>query len=206
MAAKVLGVLGGKDLPDDMVAPWLAWAEIVYAADSAADRCLRLGVPPVVVGDMDSMKSPRTGLDVRADMNQDSSDADKLLTLAMDEGHEEIVLAGLEGDRFDHVLASLSSILGAGIAAKIVLRRGLGYLGFRSLELNCEPDQRLSVIPICESRVTLEGVRWPLMAERLVPGGKASLSNRATGRVRFLCPDAGCLLVIEGPNGPEFSP
>ncbi len=197
MSSRVLGVLGGRDYDLEVLRFWLAWADHVYAADSGADRCLENGVRPIVVGDLDSMKGNREGLDVRTDLDQDRSDTDKLFDAARSDGATGITIIGFEGDRFDHELASLSSAAASGLATRIVLRRGLGFVGYRELNVDARPGQRLSVVPISSAVVTLTGVQWPLEKAALELGRRVSLSNRATGPLHFQVESGVALLVME---------
>ncbi len=178
---KVLGVLAGRDLAPGALEAWLAWADRVVAADGGADLCRAAGrEPDSIVGDLDSI-SDASGL--VADRDQDSSDADKLLAYLS--GEEAVTLIGVEGDRLDHVLATLYSCARSEIQdLQIVLRTGMCFVrrGFRSEWWAC--TGRVSLIPLGRCRVTLEGVRWPLRNRVLEPLGLVSLSNEVVGEMR----------------------
>ena len=171
----VVAMLGGRDLPDEVVAVWAASATALYAADSGADRLLALGFKPTVVGDMDSFKSSREGLRVVESTDQESSDLDKLLALVKADGHSRLVVLGLEGDRLDHVLAGLHSLARDKVQVLIVLRRGLGFITREPYAFSWSEDAgaRCSTIKLGMSRLTMTGVRWPL---KEAVGGE-SLSN-----------------------------
>ena len=174
---KVLGVLAGRDLAPGALEAWLAWADRVVAADGGADLCRAAGrEPDVIVGDLDSI-SDATGL--TRDEDQDTSDVDKLLALlSRAETEEEITLIGVEGDRLDHVLATLYSCARSPVRVhRIVLRSGMAHVAKEGSSEWWAASGRVSLIPLGRCRVTMEGVRWPLRNRVLEPTGLVSLSN-----------------------------
>lgn len=191
-------------MPLDLLAEWAASAEYIIAADGGADRLLASGREPhLTVGDLDSLRSVRP-MRVLQVIDQDRSDCDKLLDQARTEGYEEITLAGVEGDRFDHMLGTLSSCLASGLRVRLILAGGFGYpiSDASSLELSAKADDLVSLIPlsVCEG-VRLHGVRWPLEDRRLEMGGLVSLSNRATGGALSVQVQRGkAFLTIAGPD------
>lgn len=173
---KVLGVLAGRDLAPGALEAWLAWADLVVAADGGADLCRETGrEPDVIVGDLDSISDP-TGL--TPDPDQDSSDADKLLAYLTENGISAVTLIGVEGDRLDHVLSTLFSCTRQpGITCDLVLRRGSAKICNQGGTLTEAAQGRISVIPLERSIVTLTGTRWPLENAIIEPRGLVSLSN-----------------------------
>lgn len=199
MTANVLGVLSGRDFPDQSLEAWAKSADHVIAADSAGDRLLRIGiVPDIVIGDMDSSKTDWSTVDTQVirDPSQELSDCDKLLALA---GARRITLAGVEGDRLDHVLSTLSSVLRCPSQVRILLRRGIAF----TLKAHCrallptEADQRFSLIPLSESRVTLTNAEWTLEDEKLALESRVSISNRAKGPTEITVSSGAVLTIIE---------
>lgn len=177
----VLGVLAGRDLAPGALEAWLAWADRVIAADGGADLCRAAGrEPDAIVGDLDSI-SDASGL--RPDPDQDSSDADKLLARFAHEGHRSVTLIGVEGDRLDHVLATLLSVarVEGHPVCRLVLRSGTARIVAAGGDLEQGASGRVSLIPLSPSRVTLTGVRWPLRSAALEPRGRVSLSNEMVG-------------------------
>ena len=177
---RVLGVLAGRDLAPGALEAWLAWADRVVAADGGADLCRAAGrEPDAIVGDLDSI-GDATGL-VR-DEDQDTSDADKLLAFLDREGVREATLIGVEGDRLDHVLATLCSCARArAFSWPLVLRSGSVRLLGPGCVLEEEGRGRVSLVPLVRSRVTATGLRWPLDHAVLDPLGLVSISNEIAG-------------------------
>lgn len=202
MPDKVLGVLSGRDMSDASLLAWVRDADVVYAADSAADRLIHLGERPIVVGDLDSFESHdrAEGLRVVRDPDQNSTDCDKLLRLAAMEGHEAITMASIEGDLLDHVLATLSSLVASPLEIRIALRRGVGWIvrAGREVAVEAVPGQRVSLVPLEGVRgARLTGVVWPLDAADLAPGAALSISNEALGRVCARTESGAALLFVE---------
>ena len=182
----MLGVLGGMDIDDDRLIAWANSAEHLYAADSGADRLIRLGFSPTVVGDFDSFQSLPNASHLRLvqSLDQESTDCDKLLSLVALDGFDSITMTCTEGDLPDHVVATYSSCIASPLQVRFAFRRGIGWLlkSGGSLSVKTQQGQRVSLVPFaaCEG-VTIEGVAWPLIDEPLQPGGKVSVSNEATG-------------------------
>lgn len=201
---RILGVLNGRDLPAAAVQAWADSAELVYAADGAADLLACPGL--TIVGDLDSVKTPPASARIVSMPDQNSSDADKLLALASAEGAESMTLAGVEGDRLDHVLGTLGSCLRSSLTVRLVLRRGIGWLlrGGEEIVLPAAPHQRFSLMALPEARgVSASGCAWPLAGASLMLSGLQSLSNRAEGPVK-VCLESGALLaVLLEPQPPE---
>lgn len=210
MFGKVLGVLDGRDMPAELLARWAGSADVVYAADGAADRLIQAGVSAdVIVGDMDAVRPETLRAARRAvsHSDQDTTDCDKLLNLAKADGVSTITLASVEGDLPDHELATLHSAGRSGLDVRIAYRRGLGWI-LRSgsvLKPACSNGARVSLLPLASGTVaTLEGVEWPLRDAALDPCGRGSISNRALGGSLQVEIKEGCALLFIGYRDEEM--
>jgi len=183
VAVSVWGVLGGRDFDLETIRGFLQTADFVVAADSGADTCLAAGrMPDIVVGDLDSISPHALSLvsDVRQDSDENRTDTDKLLALANSLGHREISLVGIEGDLPDHGLAILHSAGRAAVRARLVFRRGVGWVlrGPTEVDWSATIGTRVSLLPLADSEdVSLGGVRWPLRDETVAASGRTSISN-----------------------------
>lgn len=184
---KVLGVLAGEDMPLAALREWADSADLVIAADSAADRLLACGARvDILVGDLDSVTHQgmaSAGETVRVE-EQDSTDCDKLLRLAVKRGYEKITLASIEGSQPDHVLATLHSALRASLHVTLAYRRGIGRLlkGGEDLRMDVMPGERISLLPLSNCRnVSLTGVRWEVKGQDFDASAASSISNEAVG-------------------------
>jgi len=182
---KVLGVLAGGDMPTDQLAAWARSADLVLAADGGADRLLEAGIKPrTTIGDLDSLSSVAAVPLVIRDPDQETSDCDKLLSLAERLGHESITLCCVEGDRLEHVIGTLRSAARSVIRVRLALRRGVAWVlvGSDEVVVELEEGERVSLMPLeaC-AKADILGVRWPLVGVELSIDGRTSLSNEAVG-------------------------
>jgi thiamine pyrophosphokinase len=202
---RVLGVLAGADFAPDRLAAWALSADLVLAADGGADRLLALGITPfATIGDFDSVVAKEGLGRVVRDVSQDTSDCDKLLHFAAENGVSDITLVGAEGDRLDHVLGTLYSTVRSPLRIRLALRRGLGWIlvGPVAQAVPTAPDESVSLLPLSEcSAVNLTGVKWPFQGQILAATGLVSLSNRATGsRIDIAIGSGAALLTVLSPR------
>ncbi len=177
---RILGVLDGNDVEDFDLRKWVESAEFVIAADGAANRLSLIGsTPDLIVGDLDSVWPDVPGQRFHV-VDQDHTDCEKLLEQVARQGADSLTLIGVEGDRLDHVLATLSACAASNLNVRLVLRRQIGHLVRGALTIGCRPDSLVSLMPITPcSGVTFSGVAWPLAGADLEPGKLVSVSNRA---------------------------
>lgn len=205
---KILGVLAGTDTPITTIAAWAETADWVVAADGAANQLLTAGVSiNAIVGDMDSIDLllERSNLDFHEDPDQETTDCDKLLLYVRDRFPQSIfALAGIEGDRFDHVLSSVYSVGRIIPATRLILRDGFGWVVVPEVpvEIATQPGQTVSLIPLLPcSGVQMEGVKWSPLPN-LAPLGATSTSNEALGnRVKASLGSGAALLIHQVRSG-----
>ena len=175
-------MLAGEDLPLDRLRVWAESADVVLAADGGADRLLAAGITPYrTIGDLDSLRAEGL-IGVQRDSDTETSDCDKLLRMASEMGFQAITLAGVEGDRLDHVLGTLASAIKSPLKVRLAMRRGLGWVLKGECEIETEKGQLVSLMPLTECKpASILGVEWPLVDVTLTPFGQISLSNRAAG-------------------------
>jgi thiamine pyrophosphokinase len=169
-------------------------------------------MPNHVIGDMDSTQVDwnQVGIAVHLEQSQEATDCDKALALAQTKA-SEVTLIGVEGNRLDHVLSTLSSVAGSTLGVRLVLRRGLGHVIRAKQEgtFAVVTGQRFSVIPLqpCEG-VHIAGGEWNLSDATLGMGHRVSISNRAIGDSLTISTRVGCLLAIletESPPKPFWT-
>lgn len=185
---------------------WAASAELILAADRAADLLIASGhTPHHVVGDMDSVREETLSgpFEIHRTPDQDRSDADKLLSLGEDLGLESITLAGIEGDLLDHVLGSLSSVIRSNLDIRLALRRGIAQVvrPRRRYTLGTQSGRRISLLPLTPILgAHLEGVEWPITLQAMSLDSFISVSNKATGESVAVEVKSGLgLLIVEYP-------
>jgi len=203
---RVLAVLAGEDFPLDRLDLWLRTADVVIAADGAANALNQLGrVAAITVGDLDSISDESRSRQkelVQID-DQNSTDCDKLLDLALQRGYSSLSLIGVEGDLLDHTLGTLRSVGLSCLNIRIILRRGVAYVLRGPIEkhLLLPESTRLSLMPLTPCvGVNLIGTQWPLSNAELSPLGANSLSNRALGPVSIQIQKGAAVVFLSHPE------
>lgn len=207
MGQRVLGMLAGRGMSADLLSDWANSADMLLAADAGADRLFEIGkVPQWIVGDFDSVSREAldSGAILRKLEDQNTTDCEKLLALAEELGCNHLTLAGVEGDRLDHLIASVFAAARSSLDVRLALGRGLGFL-IHPGEIRAFPASvgyRVSMLPIGGvARAVLRGVRWPLEGRELHPLGKSSISNVAELKQIDAGIEGGlALLIIEYPR------
>ena len=206
-------VLDGPLGEDPAIAALIAAADLVVAADGGADRLADLGqVPDLVVGDLDSLDSPRAqqlaaaGIPIqRHPRDKDLIDGELALLAALQGNPDRTVLLGLLGGRRpDMVLANqmllFHPLLAPGAATAMVAGWTIFPVAREPLELAAASGKILSLVPIDAKAegVDIDGVRWPLSGATLQRGQGQTLSNRVSAeRVRVRCRSGRALLFLE---------
>jgi thiamine pyrophosphokinase len=201
-------VLKGGDLDLSRCTGWLSGSDLLIAADGAGRLLIHLGFSPVIVGDLDSFRQESMdAAEVIHRPDQDASDAEKALALALDRGARKAVILGLEGNRLDHVLASLGALARSPLEACLVLRRGRAQFvrPGESRQWPWADGRRFSAIPIGAARgVEIKGAEWPVAEADMDWSGFLSLSNRARGSLCASVASGSLLVIIEAdPDDPE---
>ena len=181
-----LGVtlIGGGAVPARDYRAALALAPYVVAADSGADRVLRLGgdAPQTVIGDMDSI-SPAARAAYAGRLhhipNQDSTDFDKALGAI----EAPFVLGlGFVGARMDHGLAVLSGLLRRPDLPCILLGgRDVIFLAPLDMTLHLPRGARVSLFPMGAVTGRSTGLKWAIDGIAFAPDGMIGTSNCALG-------------------------
>lgn len=189
---------GGPFTARDLVLA-LKRAPVAVAADSGADRLLRLGVAPqAVIGDMDSISAAARAA-IPSDRQhlvaeQVTTDFDKALRLI----EAPLVLAlGFAGARMDHGLAALATLVARAERPCILIGpKDLAFAAPPRLVLDLSPGEPLSLFPMAQVTGRSEGLEWPISGIAFAPDGMIGTSNRVTARRVVLEFDRRGMLVI----------
>lgn len=188
--SKAAIVLHGEySKPDDLWA-WTEGADVVIAADGAADTLMSLGIDPdIVIGDLDSLR-----VDSREELreklvqveDQDSTDFQKALAYACEQcSAVSVAVLAYEGKRVDHMLSAIFA--SAGYAGRVRLRLISGdsqghVLGEGAHRLTTRAALRVSLLPLGEVRIEQgDGLEYAVTGLSLAIGGRDGVSNRAVG-------------------------
>lgn len=203
MENRVLGILAGNDTPKAMLKFWGSKADILIAADRGGDHLIDAGIfPHVILGDLDSSTlDPSTvSFDMHKFDDQNYSDCDKLLAYIEGQGHSAATIIGFEGDRIDHVLASIGSFLRSPLSIRIAIRHGLAHVKKERGPSTyvAYPGQTVSLLPILPSSgVSTKGLQWELLNANLEFGSHLSLSNIAESDEISVSLEKGALLIVQ---------
>lgn len=183
--------------------------DLVIAADGGANWCAAWGwQPDLVIGDMDSVDEATAGRlrregvpFVEHPVEKDETDLELALSVAVERGADEIVVAGALGGRIDHTLGNLA-LLALPLLASLPVRMVDGgqsiYLVRDRLVVTGAAGDTLSLVPFGgDARgVSVTGVHWPLAGADLPLGPSLGISNRLTGSQAEVTVRTGALLVI----------
>ena len=178
----------------------LARAPLAVAADSGADRLLRLGVvPEAVIGDMDSISAAaKAQIPLQRQhlvAEQATTDFDKALRSIA----APLVLAlGFAGARLDHGLAAFSTLIARAEHACILIGpEDLAFAAPPRLDLAVAPGEPVSLFPMAPVTGRSAGLEWPIEGISFAPDGMIGTSNRAVaGRVLLEFDRRGMLVIL----------
>ncbi len=169
------------------------------AANTLADTPLR---PGVVLGDFDSLepgvRDQMPGTRFVETPDQEKSDLEKAILYAIERDAETITLAGCLGSRLDHSLTALSLLIAyrGRSAMRLVTDTSEAIVGSHWTQVNGAAGDTLSLIVFAPADgVSVDGVRWPLRDERLVPGSRG-VSNEMTGTLACISVRQGTVIVV----------
>lgn len=192
-------LVGGGPVGAALLRQAEAHAPRLVAADSGADRLLRLGrLPEAVIGDLDSISDAaraRLGDRIFHLPEQETTDFDKALRSIS----APFVLAlGFAGARIDHGLAVLNALVRhADRRCLLVGPQDVVFHAPPELVLSLRAGDRLSLFPMAEVGGESEGLEWPTGGLRFAPDAMIGTSNRVTaGRVTLRFDGAGMLVIL----------
>lgn len=197
----------GEPPPPRLLAAHLALADLFLCTDAAGRPYAALPrLPDAIVGDLDTLGAGVSevppGVTVARDARQDTTDAEKALAFALDDGCREAVLLGAGGGLLDHALHN--ALLPERWAGR--LRLLLADAGTAAVRVGAgEPcawdlprGATFSLLPLPGGArgVACDGVRYPLRDAAVDGRGPATVSNEVAGGPVRLSVGEGSLLLI----------
>ena len=181
--------------------------ETLICADGGANSAARIGLTPdFVIGDLDSIDEDVLALfqnlsntEVIQITRQNDTDVEKALKHAIKMKFKEALLLGATGDRLDHTFCNLGISLKFDdkIKVKILHQKSLLAVYEDEVTLKTTPDEIVSLYAIGEdTRITTQGLKYPLKDAPLPFGKKESTSNVAVGEEVHLKIENGKIFVI----------
>ena len=192
---------------------WLAQLpradDLLIGADGGARHITKIGRRPhVVVGDMDSLQAAEVeqfaAQGVRLERHKpekDQTDLELAIERALAEGADQIVLVGVQGDRWDQSLANLLILAQRDWPAQLCVMDGVQSAqivrGGHKITVEGAPGDVISAIPLSPlvTGITYEGLRYPLQNAKLPLGSTRGISNELAGVLATISIHSGLLLV-----------
>jgi len=212
MAIQPLLIFIGGDPPPGSVLAQLPDNPYVIVADSGWEHAVALGfIPDVLVGDMDSIRpqhledARRGGVEIiEYPSDKDFTDTELALSTGHDRGFIDITVISGGGDRFDHLLAMMHSLLPyARPPTEIVCHLAHARIDFvaggYSIGLAVDIGETISLIPLGgdATGVTTTGLTWNLSANTLSATSSRGVSNITKSTVVEISVTTGLLAIIQ---------
>jgi thiamine pyrophosphokinase len=200
---------GGKLRPGISVEEALESPGMVIAADSGAETALEFQtLPSVVIGDFDSLdKAAAKALKNKGvrfivhDTDKDHTDTELAVAYAIKQGADRItVLGGIEGDRIDHVLANVFSVIDSKVPVRFVNGPTTAWIikGPADTGITGRTGDLVSLIPLTPraAGLQLSGLRYSPPAGILNMNRALGVSNVMTRTKARVSLAEGTLLIV----------
>jgi thiamine pyrophosphokinase len=181
----------------------------LICADGGANSAKKLGIiPDYIIGDFDSVsKSTLNFFKSKTKLiklsRQNDTDVEKCLKFVINEKFEDVVLLGVTGNRLDHTFCNL------GIVIKFRKKINLRLIAEDSLLIPFSGRVKLKTIRgeiislyglDRKTKITSNGLKYPLKNISLPFGEKESTSNVAVGNEINLTIKGGIIFIIRDFN------
>jgi thiamine pyrophosphokinase len=221
MASRQAIIFIGGDRPHENS---LAFAEpdaLVIAADSGWEHALASGrVPQVLIGDMDSISQEHLQ-DARSrdvdiiehPADKDHTDTELALQFAESLSCENIHVVTGGGDRFDHVLSMIHSLVSFSENATVTAHIGQSFVRIvtprEKVSLPTHRNDTVSLIPLGGHArgVTTSGLKWNLTRSTLRAFASRGVSNVAQSPNVTISVRTGVIaaIITPNPNTPDIA-
>lgn len=197
---KALILCNGEPPSVALLVRHLCGSDLLICTDGASRWARKRGVRPhVVIGDMDSgaLTAECEVIDCGPHDQQENTDAEKALLLALERGATEIVLLGATGQRLDHTLGNVSLAARYHDRAEVVVADECGELRVvsGSYAVKTRTGARVSLLALTvEVTLDTEGLKWPLHGPLEL--GTRGLSNEAVGEEVVVTVHTGMVAVV----------
>jgi thiamine pyrophosphokinase len=212
-----LVLLGGDPVAPDLLSG-RARPDRVIAADSGVDQAHRLGlVVDVAVGDFDSVSSDGLARATAEGATIERHPAEKAetdmviaLDVALRLGCRDVLVAGGDGGRLDHLIANVLVLASDRFAALQLTMLGGGgsrlHVVRSETAIGGTPGEYVSLLPVHGPAVGVRttGLRYPLDGDRLDPGSSRGVSNELVATTATVAVDGGVLVAVL--PGTTFTP
>ncbi len=183
--------------------------ETLICADGGANSALKLGlIPDYIIGDLDSadkavLNKFKTKSTIINYKRQNDTDVEKCLKFAIKNKFKEALLVGVTGNRLDHTFCNLGIVLKFFNQINISLIAENSYLKpYKGKQkLKTFKGETISLYGFDrKTKITSQGLKYPLKDVSLPFGEKESTSNIATSNSLRLSITNGVIFVIRDFN------
>lgn len=181
-AVIICGGNAGKYMKD-----YIRKDDFVICADSGYDRAAEFGIEPnIIVGDMDSIKTPTEDKNrIVYPTHKDYTDSELTVFYAKEHGFSEIIMFGMIGTRMDHTMANISLLKQLGRLDAVIIDEH-NEIRYTESEITIDgnPGDIVSVIPFegdC-CGVSTYGLEYVLKDGTIKSGTSLGVSNVMTGK------------------------
>lgn len=187
---------------------YLAEQPLIICADGGAEYARRLDLlPDIVIGDFDSISDidkefleNKNVTFIPYPKEKDFTDAELAVQYALDQGIKTIHIAGLLGDRIDHMMANVFFLADMSRTNDISIIEKDQVIRFveTRIDISGKKGDEISLIPIREDchGVHTEGLYYPLTNASLSFGSTRGISNVMLSQKAKVEISKGLLLVI----------
>ena len=188
-------------------------AECIIAVDKGLEFLHQHKIKPdVIVGDFDSVSKDivsqyldREDISVHFhDSVKENSDTELAIEVAISLEFERFLVLGATGNRLDHFWGNVQSLKGAldsGVCGLIIDNKNRIRLlnGDFILKRSDSFGDYFSLFPLGEpvENVTIDGAKYPLKNERLIPWNSRCISNEIVGERLEITFDNGIVVFME---------
>ena len=200
MAGKQWLLCADGDWPPESVwKPLSECCDVIVGVDGGTDAAISRNIDvTMATGDFDSITD--TEVDRIALPDQNSSDLEKTLQYAAENGAEAVEVVGVEGGEIDHQLAAFAALVEAPPELDVHLHMS-EHVVMRcldDLELVLDEGTKLSLFAFTAcANVSISGVEFPLDCEPLAFSTRG-LHNVALGGAIHIESDGALVVVISG--------
>lgn len=187
--------------------------DLIICADGAAEHALKLKLKPnIIIGDFDSLKkSLQSKLKnsqtkwIKFAVEKNETDSELAIDFAVKNGFKEILIFGLLGSRFDHIISNLfhlETLTKKAVETKIIEGNQEIFIVNKKTKLKGKIGDTISLIPLKENvkGITTKGLKYKLTNEDLLFGYSRGVSNVFSENIAEISLKTGSLLIVHSKN------
>ncbi len=177
----------------------------IFSADGGLENTIKLNLrPDYIIGDFDSVDKEKLSLFrgksiIKKIKNQDTSDVEKCLNIAIKKKFDQVVLTGAIGGRLDHTINNVGIVLKyfKRILVMILSEKSLLIPLTGKITIRSKKGEQISFFAFKKStQIISQGLKYNLDNSCIILGEGESLSNVATSDLINLNIKNGTVIAI----------